>query len=115
MFDIEIGMYLLFVLLASLIYQIIIIYYRTKTQTEAIHLSNSLKRKQINQVFGYRTFQFKPVMNQPNTNEQEPLPGGRGQILHTLSIRGVGRGTILGRGYAFGRGAVGHLPPGGGD
>ena len=102
MFDIEIGMYLLFVLLASMIYQIIIIYYRTKrrptvhkqtqtnvkhssigiqtdltklpvkihtdiqnlsvqTQTEAINFSTSLKRKQINQVFGYRTFQFKPV------------------------------------------------------
>ena len=137
MFDIEIVMYLLFVLLASLIYQIIIIYYRTKrrptvhkqtqtnvkhssigiqtdltklpvkihtdiqnlsaqTQTEAINFSTSLKRKQNNQVFGYRTFQFKPVMNQPNTSEQEPLPGGRGQILHTLSIRGVGRGTTLG-------------------
>ena len=99
MFDIEIGMYLLFVLLESLVYQIIIIYYRTKrrppvhkqtqrnvkhssigiqtdltkspveihtdiknlsvqTQTEAINFSASFKRKQTNQVFGYRSFQF---------------------------------------------------------
>ena len=31
-------------------------------------------------------------MNQPNTDEQEPLSIGRGQILHTL---------VLGRGHAI--------------
>ena len=45
-------------------------------------------------------------MNQPNTDEQVPLPVGRGQTLHAL---------VFGRGHALGRGALGHLPPSGGD
>ena len=69
----------------------------TRTQTDPVTLSGSFRNNPVNQVIGTpRPRRLSQFVSQINANRRITSPVGRGHILNSLPVQGVGRGIDLG-------------------
>ena len=70
---------------------------RAETQTDPVTLSGSFRNNPVNQVKGTpRPRRLSQFVSQINANRRIPSPMGRGHILNSLPVQGVGRGIDIG-------------------